>query len=66
LGDIADTLAVLMVAHPDVHFRYTHKTDAGSYVFRTGTGGASPAGLQGIAGIKKDIRSGIARIRRKP
>jgi anti-sigma regulatory factor (Ser/Thr protein kinase) len=66
LGDMAETLAVLMVGHPGVHFRYTHKTDSGSYVFRTRSGGPEPAGLQTIAGIKKDIRGGIARIRRKP
>lgn len=66
LGDIAETLAVLMVAHPDVHFRYTHKTDAGSFTFRTPSAEASLAGLQSIAGIKKEIRGGIARIRRKP
>jgi anti-sigma regulatory factor (Ser/Thr protein kinase) len=66
LGDIAETLTVLMVGHPDVHFRYTHKTDAGSYVFRTPSGEASPARPQAVAGIKKDIRSGISRIRRKP
>lgn len=66
LGDMAETLSVLMVGHPDVHFRYTHKADAGSYTFRTPSAEASPAGLQSIAGIKKDIRSGIARIRRKP
>ena len=66
LGDTAETLTVLMVGHPDVHFRYTHKTDAGSYVFRTRSSEASPAGLRAISGIKKDIRSGIARIRRKP
>jgi hypothetical protein len=66
LGDMAETLTALMVGHPDVHFRYTHKTDAGSYVFRTRSGEASPEGLQTIAGIKKDIRSGITRIRRKP
>jgi anti-sigma regulatory factor (Ser/Thr protein kinase) len=66
LGDMAETLTVLMVGHPDVHFRYTHKTDEGSYVFSTSSGEASPAGLQAIAGIKKDIRGGIAHIRRKP
>ena len=65
LGDMAETLTVLMVGHPDVHFRYTHKTDAGTYAFRSCSGEASPARLQAIAGIKKDIRSGIARIRRK-
>ncbi|MBP1766799.1 MAG: histidine kinase [Candidatus Aminicenantes bacterium] len=64
LGDIAETLTVLMVAHPDVNFRYTHKTDAGSYVFRSHSSGA-PARPRNIAEIKKDIRSGIVRIRRK-
>jgi anti-sigma regulatory factor (Ser/Thr protein kinase) len=66
LGDMAETLTVLMVSHPDVHFRYTHKTDAGSYAFRTRSAEAPPSGLEAMAGIKKDIRSGIARIRRKP
>lgn len=66
LGDMAETLTVLMVGHPDVHFLYTHKTDAGSYDFRTPSVEAPPTGLQSIAGIKKEIRSGIARIRRKP
>jgi hypothetical protein len=62
---MAETLAALMVGHPDVHFRYTHKTDAGAYVFSSRSGEFSPAGLQPIAGIKRDIRSGIARVRRK-
>ena len=61
---MAETLTVLMVGHPDVCFRYTHITDAGSYVFRTRPGEVSPAGLQAIAGIKSEIRGGIARIRR--
>lgn len=64
LGDIAETLTVLMVVHPDVHFRYTHKTDAGSYAFRSPSGGAS-ARPRNIAETKKEIRGGIARIRRK-
>jgi hypothetical protein len=63
---MAETMTVLMVGHPDVNFRYTHKTDAGSYVFRTRSGEAPPAGLRAISGIKRDIRGGIARIRRKP
>jgi len=66
LGDMAETLTVLMVGHPEVHFRYTHITDAGRYVFQTGSGKAASAGIQDIAGAKKDIRGGIARIRRKP
>jgi Histidine kinase-, DNA gyrase B-, and HSP90-like ATPase len=66
LGDMAETLTVLMVSYPDVHFRYTHITDAGRYDFRTGPGRPPAAGLQAITGIKKEIRSGIARIRRKP
>jgi anti-sigma regulatory factor (Ser/Thr protein kinase) len=66
LGDMAETLTVLMVGHPDVHFRYTHITNAGRYVFRTGPGRVPAAGLPAMAGIKKEIRSGIARARRKP
>jgi len=66
LGDMAESLTVLMVGHPDVHFRYTHITDAGRYVFQTGSGKAASAGIQDIAGARKDIRGGIARIRRKP
>ncbi len=66
LGDMAETLTVLMVGHPDVHFRYTHITDAGRYVFRPGPGLVPAVSLPAIAGIKKEIRSGIASIRRKP
>jgi anti-sigma regulatory factor (Ser/Thr protein kinase) len=66
LGDMAETLTVLSVGHPDVHFRYTHITNAGRYIFRTGPGRVPAAGLPAIAGIKKEIRSGIARVRRKP
>jgi hypothetical protein len=64
LGDVAETLAVLMVAHPEVHFRYTHKTEAGDYVFRSPYGGARSASGN-ISAMKKDIRGGIVRVRRK-
>lgn len=66
LGDMADTLTVLMVGHPDVQFRYTHITDAGRFVFWTRSVKSLPAGFDDIAGAKDDIRSGIARIRREP
>jgi hypothetical protein len=66
LGDMAETLSVLMVGHPDVRFRYTHRTDTGSYVFRSSPSSVSPGEMRATGGIKRDIRSGIARIRRKP
>lgn len=66
LGDVAETLSALLVGHPEVHFRYIHKTDTGSYVFRSPSGEASPGGTRAVGGMKRDIRSGIARIRRKP
>jgi anti-sigma regulatory factor (Ser/Thr protein kinase) len=66
LGDMAETLSVLLVGHPDVQFRYAHRTDTGSYVFRSSPGSVSPGEIRAIGGIKKDIRSGIASLRRKP
>ena len=64
LGDVAETLAVLMVAHPEVHFRYAHKTETGNYIFRSHSGRArSRPG--NISEIKKSIRGGIAGVRRK-
>jgi DNA mismatch repair ATPase MutL len=64
LGDVAETLTVLMVAHPEVRFRYTHKTEAGSYIFRSHSGRAQSR-PRNISEIKKNIRGGIVRVRRK-
>jgi anti-sigma regulatory factor (Ser/Thr protein kinase) len=66
LGDIAETLAVLIAGHPETEIRYTHVTDAGKYIFRSrDLGGPRPSGPQGFSGIKANIRDGIARLRRK-
>ena len=70
LGDIAETLAVLIAGHPGTEFRYTHVTDSGRYVFRSReflarSGAAAPApGPGALSGMKKEIRGGIARIAR--
>lgn len=71
LGDMAETMSVLIAGHPETEFRYTHVTDAGRYVFRGGglrprPGESSPHGTRALAGIRKEIRSGLARLRRRP
>jgi anti-sigma regulatory factor (Ser/Thr protein kinase) len=69
LGDMAETLTALIVGHPEVEFRYTHATDAGTYVFHSRGFKAhhGPAGKSrpAFSGMKKEIRDGIARVRRK-
>jgi anti-sigma regulatory factor (Ser/Thr protein kinase) len=69
LGDIAETLAVLIVGHPEVDFRYTHVADRGKYIFRSRDlrdrfGDGSPAIASVIPEVKSHIRDGIARVRR--
>jgi len=71
LGDIAETLVVLIGGHPEAEFRYTHVADSGRYVFRSRDlrshpGAAAPFGPGALAGAKKEIRSGIARLTRRP
>jgi hypothetical protein len=69
LGDMAETLAVLVAGHPETEFRYTHVTDAGRYAFRSRDGRARPGGAPGprsLSGMKEEIRSGLARLRRRP
>jgi hypothetical protein len=70
LGDAAESLVVLIAGHPETEFSYTHVSDSGRYVFRTRDlhprpGGISPYGPGALAEIKKDIRSGVARLRRR-
>ena len=69
LGDIAQTLAVLIAGHPDIEIRYAHRTDGWTYVFNTRNFRAqlesvSLATPQAMALIKKDINDGLTRIRR--
>jgi hypothetical protein len=74
LGDMAETLAVLIAGHPETEFRYTHVADAGRYVFRGRDGRARSGGspgresriLSGMSEMKIDIRGGLARLRRRP
>ena len=67
LGDIAETMAVLIAGHPEIEFRYTHVTDTGRYAFRSRDflarrGAVPPFGPGALAGVRKEIRSGIARL----
>jgi Histidine kinase-, DNA gyrase B-, and HSP90-like ATPase len=71
LGDIAETLAVLIAAHPETDFRYTHVTDDGRYAFRSRDvrsrpGDKAPSRPRSLSGMKEEIRSGLARLRRRP
>lgn len=71
LGDVAETMAVLIAGHPETDFCYTHVTDLGRYVFRSKDHRARPGessafGHSSMAGIKNEIRGGIARLRRRP
>jgi anti-sigma regulatory factor (Ser/Thr protein kinase) len=69
LGDIAQTLATLIVAHPALNIRYVHKVDERTYIFdtqelRSELGAISLATPHVVAMIKKDIQDGIHQIRR--
>jgi len=69
LGDIAQTLATLIVAHPGLDIHYVHKADERTYVFdtqdlRSQVGGLSLATAQIVAVIRKTIQEGIHEIRR--
>jgi len=69
LGNIAQTLAMLIVAHPDLDIRYSHKSGKKTYIFdtqdlRSQLGGLSLAAPQVVAVIKKTIQEGIQEIRR--
>lgn len=35
LGDMAETISLLLVANPDIHFIYRHTTDQGGYLLDT-------------------------------
>jgi hypothetical protein len=69
LGDIAQTMAVLIAGHPDIDVRYIHK--AGSRIFRFDTrdlrthlGDITLSTPRIVALIEDDIRAGIVQIRR--
>jgi anti-sigma regulatory factor (Ser/Thr protein kinase) len=69
LGDIAQTLATLIVAHPELDIRYTHQAGRKTYTFNTRNlrselDGISLATPHLVGLIKKDIQDGITRIRR--
>ncbi|MCX6564210.1 MAG: ATP-binding protein [Candidatus Aminicenantes bacterium] len=69
LGDIAQTLAVLIAGHPDIDIRYVHKVDGWAYVFdtkdlRVQLGAVSLATPHATTLITKDIHDGLTRIRR--
>jgi anti-sigma regulatory factor (Ser/Thr protein kinase) len=69
LGDIAQTLATLIVAHPGLDIRYVHQADQRTYVFdtrdlRSQLGGISLATPQIVAVIRKAIQEEIHKIRR--
>ena len=65
LGDVAETLVALLAGHPEVEFSYTHVTDTGRYVFRSREAAARrPPGATAVSGIRKNIRDGLARLRR--
>lgn len=71
LGDVAQTLAVLIAGHPDIDVRYVHKADGWTYVFdtrdlRAQLGTVSLATPHVLALIKKDIKDGLTHIRRTP
>jgi len=69
LGDIAQTLAVLIAGHPEIDIRYAHKTDGRIFRFdtrdlRVQLGEISLATPHVIALIKKEIHDGLTQIRR--
>ena len=69
LGDISQTLAVLIAGHPDIDVHYVHKVDGWAYVFdtkdlRVQLGAVSLATPHATTLITKDIHDGLTRIRR--
>lgn len=69
VGDIAQSVTVLVAAHPDIDIRYVHKVDGWSYVFdtrdlRAQLGSVSLATPHATTLITKDIHDGLTRIRR--
>lgn len=70
LGDIPQTLATLIMGHPEVDFIYIHEVDLSRYELDTrkikaGLDGAPIQSPDVIAVIKKDIKEGIEEIRRQ-
>ena len=69
LGDIAQTLAVLIAGHPEIDLRYAHKTDGRIFRFdtrklRAQLGEISLATPHVLALINKEIQDGLIQIRR--
>jgi len=69
IGDIAETMTVLIIGHPEIDIRYVHKIDGRGYVFDTRNfrrqlGADSIAAPHALDLIAQDIRDGLARIRR--
>jgi len=70
LGDVAQTLTVLIVGHPEIDFRYVHKADGRVFRFdtrdlRAQLDGLSCATPHVLAVIRKEINDGLIRIRRR-
>ncbi|MGB7294674.1 MAG: hypothetical protein WBC70_03725, partial [Candidatus Aminicenantales bacterium] len=70
LGDIPQTLAILVMGHPEVDVVYVHKTDLSRYELDTRKIKAELDGVpiqspDVIAIIKKDIKDGLDEIRRQ-
>ena len=69
LGDIPQTLITLIVGNPAVDLRYRHKTDESEYVLDTKEIKSQLNGIpinspEVLHIIKKDIREGLAKLRR--
>lgn len=68
LGDIAQTLATLIMGHPEVDFVYQHKVDHSKYALDTREVKAQLAGLpieapEVIAVLKKNIKEGLDQLK---
>jgi anti-sigma regulatory factor (Ser/Thr protein kinase) len=70
LGDMAQTIATLIMGHPEVNFTYTHKIDGSEYRLDTQEIKAQLDGIPiqapaVIAIVKKDINEGLDQLRRQ-
>ena len=70
LGDIAQTLATLIMGHPEVDIIYQHKVDCSKYALDTREIKAQLAGLpigspEVISVLKKNIKEGLDQLRRE-
>lgn len=69
LGDMSETLSTLIMGNPEVEIHYHHVYNGAEYSLNTAEirerlGGTSLASIKAVRLIRRDLREGLARIRR--